>query len=119
MPSVSSSRAHNRWPPRTSSRPPSAACSPSRRRPPSTCRRSGIAILATGSELRAPGDPLEPGQIYESNSVLLDARLGAWADLTILQPVPDDPDTVGGALARGLERDVLITSGGVSMGEHD
>jgi molybdopterin molybdotransferase len=83
-------------------------------------RRPRAAVLATGSELRPPGEPLQPGQIYEANSVLLAAQLassGAVAER--LSSVEDDEEAHREALGRGLEADVLITSGGVSVGPHD
>jgi len=83
-------------------------------------RRPKVAVLATGSELRAPGEPLGPGEIYESNSTLLAAQLeSAGALCELLPPVADDPSETRAALARGLEFDVLVTSGGVSVGPHD
>jgi molybdopterin molybdotransferase len=83
-------------------------------------RRPRAVVLPTGSELRPPGTPLGPGQIYESNSVLLAAQLAsAGAEVTVLPPVADDEDATRAALARGLESDVLVTSGGVSVGPHD
>jgi molybdopterin molybdotransferase len=85
------------------------------------CRRQpSVAVLATGSELRAPGGPLAPGEIYESNSTLLAAQLAsAGALCEVLPPVADDPPETRAALARGLDFDVLVTSGGVSVGPHD
>src|SRR5206468_3568298 len=78
------------------------------------------AVLATGSELRAPGEPLAPGEIYESNSTLLSAQLESAGVLgEVLPPAADDPPETRAALARGLEFDVLVTSGGVSVGPHD
>ena len=82
--------------------------------------RPRVAVLATGSELRRPGEPLGPGQIYESNTVMLAGQLrraGAEADVHGI--VTDDAEATRAALERGLEADVLITSGGVSVGEHD
>jgi len=82
--------------------------------------RPRVAVLATGSELRSPGSELEPGQIYESNRVMIAAALeGAGADVDVLPVVEDDVDAHRAALERGLEADVLVTSGGVSMGPHD
>jgi molybdopterin molybdotransferase len=82
--------------------------------------RPRVAVIATGSELRAPGSELEPGQIYESNRVMIAAALaGAGADVDVLPVVEDDPDAHRAALERGLEAHVLVTSGGVSMGPHD
>ena len=83
-------------------------------------RTPRVALLATGSELRRPGEPLGPGQIYESNTVMLAAQLRrAGADARLLGAVADDEDETRAALARGLEADVLLTSGGVSVGPHD
>jgi molybdopterin molybdotransferase len=83
-------------------------------------RRPRVAVLATGSELRPPGSKLEPGQIYESNRVMLAAALGsAGAEVDVLPVVEDDEAAHREALERGLETDVLVTSGGVSMGPHD
>jgi molybdopterin molybdotransferase len=83
-------------------------------------RRPRVAVLATGSELRAPGEPLGPGEIYESNSVLLSAQIASeGADVTVLPRVADDEAATTEALVRGLEHDVLVTSGGVSVGPHD
>jgi molybdopterin molybdotransferase len=86
----------------------------------SSARRPRAAVLATGSELRRPGEPLEPGQIYEANSVLLAAQLrSAGAEVAPLESVADDEDAHRVALEAGLETDVLVTSGGVSVGPHD
>jgi molybdopterin molybdotransferase len=83
-------------------------------------QRPRAAVLATGSELRRPGEPLEPGQIYEANGVLIEAQLvAAGAAVERLSTVADDEDAHRDALERGLEADVLVTSGGVSVGPHD
>jgi molybdopterin molybdotransferase len=83
-------------------------------------RRPRVAVLATGTELRAPGEELAPGEIYESNTVLLAAQLeSAGAEVTVLDAVSDDESETRAALERGLAFDVLVTSGGVSMGVHD
>ncbi|HXK15957.1 MAG TPA: gephyrin-like molybdotransferase Glp [Gaiellaceae bacterium] len=83
-------------------------------------RRPRVSVLATGSELRAPGEQLAPGEIYESNSVLLAAQLeSAGAEVTVLHSVGDDEGATRAALERGLDSDVLVTSGGVSVGPHD
>ena len=83
-------------------------------------QRPRAAVLATGSELRRPGEPLEPGQIYEANGILIEAQLAsAGAAVERLSTVADDEDAHREALQRGLEADVLVTSGGVSVGPHD
>jgi molybdopterin molybdotransferase len=83
-------------------------------------RRPLVAVLATGSELRRPGERLGPGEIYESNTVMLAAQLRrAGADAEMHESVADDAAATRAALERGLDADVLLTSGGVSVGEHD
>jgi molybdopterin molybdotransferase len=83
-------------------------------------RRPRVAVLSTGSELRAPGEPLAPGEIYESNSVLVAAQLGlAGATATVFPVVSDEAAATRTALEQALEHDVLITTGGVSVGPHD
>ncbi len=83
-------------------------------------RRPRVAVLTTGTELREPGSALAPGEVYEANGVMLAAQLSAsGAEVTRLAPVADDEDAHTRALERGLEFDVLVTSGGVSVGPHD
>jgi molybdopterin molybdotransferase len=83
-------------------------------------RRPRVALLATGTELRAPGEPLGPGEIYESNGLMLAAALAAeGAEVERLPRVKDEEHAHRTALERGLEADVLVTSGGVSVGPHD
>ena len=83
-------------------------------------RRPRAAVLATGSELRRPGEALAPGQIYEANTPLLAAQARyAGADAELLEAVEDDEAAHRGALEAGLRADLLVTSGGVSVGPHD
>jgi molybdopterin molybdotransferase len=83
-------------------------------------RRPRVAVVATGTELRPPGEPLAPGEIYEANTVMLEAALAAaGADVERLASVADDEAAHRSAVARGLEADALVTSGGVSVGPHD
>ena len=83
-------------------------------------RRPRAVVLSTGTELRAPGETLGPGQIYESNGPMLAAALAAaGADVERIGPVRDDEEEHRRALERGLESDVLVSSGGVSVGPHD
>ena len=83
-------------------------------------RRPRVAVLATGTELVAPGEALAPGQIYETNTLMLaSALVVAGAGVLSQPPAADDEKTLREALERGLEADVLVTSGGVSVGEHD
>ena len=82
--------------------------------------RPRVTVVATGSELRSAGDELAAGQIYESNRAMIAAVLArANADVDVLPVVEDDAEAHREAIARGLESDVLVTTGGVSMGEHD
>jgi molybdopterin molybdotransferase len=86
----------------------------------SAARRPRVVVLATGTELRRPGEPLGPGEVYEANGVLLaTAFASAGADVETLPSVADDAASHRRALESGLEADVLVTSGGVSVGPHD
>lgn len=80
-----------------------------------------VAVISTGSELMAPGMPLERGQIPESNSVLL-AGLVAETDARVVstQTVPDDADALRETLAEAeTVADLVVLSGGVSVGAYD
>jgi molybdopterin molybdotransferase len=83
-------------------------------------RRPRVSVVATGSELVAPGEELRPGQIYEANGLMLGAALAAaGAQVVAEPPAVDDESVLRDALERGLACDLLVTSGGVSVGEHD
>jgi molybdopterin molybdotransferase len=83
-------------------------------------RRPRAAVVVTGSELRPPGERLAPGQIYEANGILLEGQLrSAGAEVERSGSIVDEEAAHREALARGLEADVLVTSGGVSVGLHD
>ena len=83
-------------------------------------RRPSVAVLTTGTELRRPGEELADGQIYDANGPMMTAALltsGAG-----VEHIPAAADTVAAhraALAQALEHDVVISSGGVSVGPHD
>jgi molybdopterin molybdotransferase len=86
----------------------------------SSARPPRVAVLSTGTELRPPGEELRPGEIYEANGVILAAQLRtAGAEARRLEAVEDDEDAHRRALEAGLQADVLVTSGGVSVGPHD
>jgi molybdopterin molybdotransferase len=83
-------------------------------------RRPRVAVLTTGTELRPPGSALRPGEVYEANGVMLAAQLAAAGALVRgLEAVADDERAHRAALEDGLASDVLVTSGGVSVGPHD
>ena len=83
-------------------------------------RRPRAAVVATGTELQRPGEPLAPGEIYESNSVLLTAALErAGAEVASTAWAADTEEAHRQELERALAADVVVTSGGVSVGPHD
>ena len=84
-------------------------------------RRPRVAVFSTGDELVMPGQPLKPGAIYNSNRFTLRGLLqAAGCDVTDLGIVPDRLDATRDALKRAAEgNDLILTSGGVSVGEED
>jgi molybdopterin molybdotransferase len=80
-----------------------------------------VAILGTGDELVAPGEPLGPGQIHESNTIALAALATTdGARVVSNELAPDDAAATERALAAALQdADVVLVSGGVSVGPHD
>jgi molybdopterin molybdotransferase len=84
-------------------------------------RRPRVALLLTGDELVQPGEPLGPGQIYSSNGFALAGQIAAaGGELVIRETVPDSAAGTHAALERALsDADVVIGSGGVSVGPHD
>src|ERR687888_486744 len=86
-----------------------------------TCAaRPRASIITTGTELRPAGEQLGPGEVYEANGLILATQLrSAGALPERLAVVADDEDAHREALASGLESDLLVTSGGVSVGPHD
>lgn len=84
------------------------------------CRRARTAVIATGDELRAPGCPLPPGKVYDANTAYLEARLGQLG-------MPPDVSIRSGDTLEGIVRaleacagsDLIVTTGGVSVGERD
>src|SRR5437764_1098724 len=82
--------------------------------------KATAAVISTGDELVKPGEELQPGQIYDSNSALLRALLQrCGANMTAVEHCYDDRQSLGDAIRRGIKNHVLIISGGVSVGEHD
>ncbi|MBZ8138615.1 molybdopterin molybdenumtransferase MoeA [Rubrivivax gelatinosus] len=85
------------------------------------CRRPRVALFSTGDELVMPGEPLKPGAIYNSNRYTLRGLLQAGGcEVTDLGIVPDRLDATRTALQRAARfHDLILTSGGVSVGEED
>jgi molybdopterin molybdotransferase len=83
-------------------------------------RRARVHVVVTGSELLPAGAPPEPGKVHESNGLtmrLLSRRAGAV--VTDHGVIADDPAAIRDAIEAGLAGDVLLVSGGVSVGPHD
>lgn len=82
--------------------------------------RPRVLVFATGDELVAPGQPLRPGQIYESNRVATLLQLKALgADVTDGGVVKDDAHALRAVLRAASDYDFVITSGGASVGDRD
>jgi len=83
-------------------------------------RRARLDVLVTGDELLPLGAPPEPGRIYESNGLMV-RRLAAAAGAQVhdLGVIGDDREATIAKVREGLEGDVLVVSGGVSVGPHD
>jgi molybdopterin molybdotransferase len=78
------------------------------------------AIISTGDELVGAGEEIKPGQIYESNSVLLQALLQRCnAAVKSVRHCKDEAESLRKTLEEAIKYSVLIISGGVSVGEHD
>ncbi len=83
-------------------------------------RRPRVGILATGDEIALPGEPIPPGGVVSSNTHMLAALVRAAGGEPCLLPIaPDDRVGLAAALAAAADFDLLLTSGGASVGEHD
>lgn len=83
--------------------------------------RPRVALFNTGSELVEPGLPLQTGEIYNSNRYLLQSLLTDWGiDVAVCETLPDDLAATQIALQQAAEScDLILTSGGVSVGDED
>jgi molybdopterin molybdotransferase len=83
-------------------------------------RRPRVGILSTGDEIVMPGDPIGPHQIVSSNALALAAFTTACGGVPVLVGnAPDDPDALRHIAAAAQGVDLFVTTGGVSVGEHD
>ncbi|MBU6500157.1 MAG: molybdopterin molybdotransferase MoeA, partial [Rhodospirillales bacterium] len=83
-------------------------------------RRPRVAILATGDEIVLPGEPIPPGGIVSSNAHALAALVqGAGGEAVVRPIVPDDSAAIAAAALATTDCDLLVTTGGASVGEHD
>jgi molybdenum cofactor synthesis domain-containing protein len=82
--------------------------------------RPRVAILSTGNEVVEPGEPLAPGQIYDINRFTLASIVGAHGGVAVpLPPAPDTLEALSAAIDTAIAEDVLVFSGGSSVGERD
>jgi molybdopterin molybdotransferase len=83
-------------------------------------RRPRVAILSTGDEVVSPDAALAPGKIRDSNAVVLAALARDWgAEVTMLGVARDTASDLTGRLDAGRNADLIVTSGGVSLGDYD
>ena len=83
-------------------------------------RRPRVAIVSTGDEVVPAGRPLEPGQIYSSNTASLSALVTRAGGIPVDCGIaPDTMDGMRAAFSRALEADLILTTGGVSVGDFD
>ena len=83
-------------------------------------RRPRVAILASGDEIALPGEPIPPGGIVSSNAHALAALVRACGGEPLVLPIaPDDREAIAAAADAAAGTDILVTTGGASVGDHD
>ncbi len=83
-------------------------------------RRPRVAVLATGDEIALPGEPIPPGGIVSSNAHVLAAMVASLGGAPSVLPIAlDDPEAIAAAADAARGFDLLITTGGASVGAHD
>jgi molybdopterin molybdotransferase len=83
-------------------------------------RKARIALLSTGNELVAAGEPVPPGRLPSSNAVMLAAMLTPLpCEIIDLGIVPDDLEAMTAAFDRARGADIIVSTGGASVGDHD
>jgi molybdopterin molybdotransferase len=83
-------------------------------------RRPVVAVLSTGNEVMAPGENLKPGTIRDSNSFVIGALARCWgADARLIGIARDTVADLTGRLSEARDVDLIVTSGGVSLGDYD
>jgi len=86
----------------------------------SVIRKPKISLIVTGNELQEPGTELKPGSVYESNRIMLESALQV-ENVEIIQSthVLDDKESTFKAIQNSLEADLVLISGGISVGDYD
>jgi putative molybdopterin biosynthesis protein len=83
-------------------------------------RQPHVAVLSTGNEIVAPGTPLFPGAVYDSNAAIIGAAVAELGGVPVqLGTIPDDDEALAAALDRALQYDLVVLSGGTSKGAGD
>jgi molybdopterin molybdotransferase len=82
--------------------------------------RPRVSVVPTGEELVPAGEEPEPGEIVETNGLVVSRLVERWGgDATYREVVTDDVDALGAAIDRDTDHDVVVTTGGTSVGERD
>ncbi|WP_456369855.1 molybdopterin molybdotransferase MoeA [Geoglobus sp.] len=83
-------------------------------------RKPRVLVIPTGDELVRPGEELVEGKVYESNGIMISSYLREWgASVDVSDIVPDDRESILNALSDAHEYDIVVTTGGTSVGKRD